>query len=154
MTGPTLLLGIAVTMVACGGDGGEPITGTIAIGYGTDTFTPDVGAALQVEGSPDQMAVTIGTNSVDCGFDVESFDLRGAFVTFAVDSTAPATHADTSIAVIRGTARSYSYVGSFGTVVIDSIGPDRVTGSVSFATSDEEIGAITAMGTFDVIRCF
>jgi hypothetical protein len=155
MMGKTLLLAIAVCMVGCGGDSGEPIEGTITIGYGDDMITPDVGAALhEPDSPPNLMFIIIGTNAVDCGIDFETFDARGTFVLFDVDNTAPATHNDTSISVVRNTSNSFSLNGSFGTVVIDSIGTDRVTGSVTFSTTDEEVGAITAMGTFDVARCF
>ena len=153
MMGRTLLLGIVVALIGCG-DSGEPIEGTITIGYGEDTVTPDVGAALRVADAPTQTAILIGTDAVDCGTDLDTFFEKGTFVQFDVDNTAPATYSDTSISVIKITARSFSLNGAFGTVVIDSIGADRVTGSVSFSTTDEDVGAITVMGTFDVIRCF
>ncbi len=40
-----------------------------------------------------------------------------------------------------------------GMVTIDTIDP-RVTGSVTFDTNDQDVGAITASGSFDVVRCF
>jgi hypothetical protein len=39
-------------------------------------------------------------------------------------------------------------------VAIDAIGEDRITGSVTVETMDEESGRIAAAGTFDVARCF
>ena len=153
MMGKTLVLGIALVLIGCG-DSGEPIEGTITIGYGEDTVTPDVGAALRVADVPTEMSILIGTDAVDCGTDLDTFFEKGTFVQFDVDNTAPATHADASISVIKITARSFSLNGASGTVVIDSIGADRVTGSVTFSTTDDEVGTITAMGTFDIIRCF
>jgi hypothetical protein len=149
-----IIAGVALALIGCGGDSGEPIEGTISIGYGDDTISPDVGAALRDPDSSTRMYVLIGTNGVDCGTDLETFNESGTFVFFDVDNTGPATHSDTSIDVIRSTSNNFSLNGGFGTVVIDTIGAERVTGSVTFSTPDEDVGMITVGGTFDVIRCF
>lgn len=118
-------------------------------------MTPDVGAALHDPDSlPTEMFILIGTNEVDCGVDFETFDASGTFVMFEVDNTMPATYDSASISVVRSTATRFSLNSSSGTVVIDAIGAERVTGSLTFSTTDDEVGTITASGTFDVIRCF
>ena len=40
-----------------------------------------------------------------------------------------------------------------GSIVIDAVEP-RVTGRVTFTTTDDEIGTISVTGSFDVVRCF
>jgi len=40
-----------------------------------------------------------------------------------------------------------------GTVTIDTVMP-RVTGSLTFMTTDQDVGTIAVSGNFDIKRCF
>ena len=103
------------------------------------------------------MLVQIGSDNVDCDTYLDVFfDLSapsGYFVYFAVPKL-PGTYDQQSITIEFNTSRDFNGYQSFGSAVIDTVDPERVTGSVTFAADDEEIGAIAVSGTFDVVRCF
>ena len=147
---------LLVLAVGCGGGdgGGEPITGTVSLDYGSDKPKLSVGAAVQDRESPNRMVVQLGTGGVDCDTNLEDSEAQppsGTFVIFSVDKTATMTNG--SVAVLKVSSRSLSYNSGPGSVTITALEP-RVTGSVSFATTDDEVGNILVAGTFDVIRCF
>jgi hypothetical protein len=142
---------VMVLLAACGSEEGEPIEGTVAIDYGGVPIAPSVGAAIpDPDGDPDKALVIIGTRDVSCETRLETPLKRGTYLTFAVDR-APGTQAP-FVAVIRVETGGAHLNGSAGEVIIDGI-DGRVTGSLTFDTVDDEIGAITATGTFDVIDC-
>ena len=142
----------AIAAAACGGDNEEPIAGDVAIGYGDETITPTVGAALDSgDGDPNKALVVIGTRGVSCETTNASNLRKGTYLTFTIDRVVGSQ--SPFVSVIRIDSGSAHLNGSAGQVTIDAI-EDRVTGSVVVDTSDAEIGAISAAGTFDVVRCF
>jgi hypothetical protein len=150
----TIAVGIAAVLIGCGGgDAGEPIEGTIAFTVGSETIVPTAGAALRLESTPpNQMMLLIATSEARCGIDGTG-DPPDWFLQTFVDSTMPGTW-EVSIGIlhIAGENDSISSAG-LGTVVIDSIGAERVTGSITYADADS-VPAVSASGTFDIIRCF
>jgi len=141
-------------VAGCGGDSGEPIAGDVAIDWGTDHVVPSVGAAIEDTSVTDaqNMLVFIGTRDIDCGTTLNSPIRPGTYVLFSVDRTAPGTYTPV-INVIRAETGHLSFNGASGDVQIDAIA-DRVTGSFTVETTDDQAGTITAGGDFDVIRCF
>lgn len=140
-------------MIGCGGDEGEPMEGSLQILVGNDAVTPSVGAALSNPEVPGEMVVLMGTNEVSCSTDL--YDEPPQSGTFVMFSTEIATLGprDTGISVIRLSRSSSSLNSTDGTVTIDAVG-ERVTGSVVFDTTDDEVGTIAVTGTFDVLKCF
>jgi hypothetical protein len=74
-------------------------------------------------------------------------------VYFSVDSMTPGTTSDAYITVERDTGNHSSSNSTTGTITIDAVSP-RVTGSLSFQTTDDMVGTISVTGGFDVKRCF
>jgi hypothetical protein len=151
----TILAGITVVVIGCGGgdSDGEPIAGTIEFMVGAETIRPTAGAALQLDGTPpDQMIILIATSEARCGIDGTG-DPPDWFSQTTVNNEGPATW-QTAVALlhIAGEEDSYSSSGP-GTVVIDSIGPERITGSIDYTGTDVQPVARIS-GTFDIIRCF
>jgi hypothetical protein len=142
-------------VIGCG-TSGEPINGDVSIHYGTDTPKFVVGAAVQDRNKPANMLVQIGSDNVDCSTYLDVFftlsDPSGTFVYFSVDKTTPGTQAQNTVAVMQSDGNHTSINESTGTVTIDAIGK-RVTGSVTFMTTDTMIGAIVVSGSFDVLSC-
>ncbi|HEY5934031.1 MAG TPA: hypothetical protein VIU61_05345 [Kofleriaceae bacterium] len=145
------LIPMLAFLVACGGgDDGEPIDGTVVITVGSNTITPNVGAALVDADDPNDMVVIVGTSGVNCSTNFDEAPLEGTAFFATVPQTVGTT--ETFGWVSRSSSGSLSLNGSSATVIIDGLG-DRVTGSVVFDTIDEDDGEITVSGTFDVISC-
>ena len=129
--------------------------GTVTITYGSDQPKLAVGAAVQSRDAPTKMLVQLGTDNVDCDSYLDDFtDLtppHGTFVWFYADK-APAM-ANTSISVMKSASNHVSINESSGTVVV-STADARVTGQVTFATNDMDVGMILVAGSYDVKRCF
>lgn len=145
-------------VAACGGgESGEPLDGTISILVGDTPVTPTVGAAIEVVHNPpdpadaDKALVVMGTAGVSCATDVNSRLAKGTYVTFEIART-PATQTG-FVSVIRVDGSSAHLNASDGDIVVDAVDP-RVTGNVTFDTTDDMVGTISVSGTFDVIRCF
>lgn len=136
---------------ACGGDDGEPISGTITISVGGDAIAPTVGAAIEDADSPGSALVILGTRDINCGTDLESALKAGTYLSFSLEPTEGAQQVFMS--VIRVTGGSFHLNGSSGDVNVDGFA-DRITGDLTFSTTDDDDGEITASGTFDVLRCF
>jgi len=152
-----------ILAVGCAGESGEPIDGTVAIMVGDTTITPTVGAAIEfrsnsmlVDGAlvrdhRVKTLVVIGTTDVSCSTNINSQLAQGTYLSFEVSRT-PGMQSSFG-SVIRLEMGSSHINSEMANVVIDSIDP-RVTGSVTFITTDDMVGPISAAGTFDVIRCF
>lgn len=139
-------------LAACGDEGGEPMTGTLAIDWGEDHVVPTIGTTFENPDEPTQMWVLIGTSSgLDCGTDLQSTIDKGVYVMFSADRTAPGS-TTTLITVIHVEPGSAQFRGTSSPIVIDAIG-ERVTGSLTMESTDDEVGRIAAAGTFDVINC-
>ncbi len=148
-----LLLGLC-GLLGCT-DGGEPLMGDVTIHYGSSTPKLDVGAAIQKADAPDVMLVQLGTDSVDCGTNLDDFSFdgpAGTFVYFSVDKV-PGVHASASVNAMKVTGNSISINSTSGMVTITAVEP-RVTGTIMFTTTDQEVGEIAVTGSFDVKRCF
>ncbi|MBA3464262.1 MAG: hypothetical protein H0T46_30195 [Deltaproteobacteria bacterium] len=150
-----VLVLVAVLLAACG-DSGEPMKGDVVVTYGGSSPKMDVGTAVQDEETPGKMLVQFGTDEVDCDSYLDvflDFNLpEGTFVYFSVDKMA-GTYASASVSAMKNTSRSTSINSTTGMVTITAVEP-RVTGTVTFTTTDEEVGVISATGSFDVKRCF
>jgi hypothetical protein len=146
---------IALALAACGEDG-VPMKGDVTLSYGSSKPGMKYGTAVAAEDSPNQMLVQFGSGGIDCDTYLDVFlDFSlpdGTFLYFVVDRT-PGTHPQASISVMKNDDNSTSINSSSGSVTIDAVG-DRVTGSVTFSTTDDEAGQITASGSFDVKTCF
>lgn len=143
-------------LVACG-TSGEPMKGDVAFTYGTAMPKMVVGAAVANKDMAGQMVVQIGDDNVDCGTYLDAgitFSApSGTFAYFSVDATTPGTTADAFISVEHSTGNNISINEASGTVTIDTVMP-RVTGSLTFMTTDMDVGPISVSGNFDVKRCF
>jgi hypothetical protein len=141
-------------LVACG-TSGEPMSGDITLMYGDSSPKLIVGAAVEDADEPGNMLVQMGDDNVDCdtNFSGLSFGTSGTFVYFSVDATTPGAQSDVFITVMHSTGNHLSSNSTDGMVTIDTVSP-RVTGSITFDTIDQDVGAITVSGSFDVKRCF
>ena len=142
-------------LIGCGASG-EPMKGDVMFAYGTDHPNLAFGAAVEDKDTPGAMLVQFGDDNVDCGTDLNSQGFGGPsgnYVYFSVDATATGPQADAYITVEHSTGNHISINESSGTVTIDTNTP-RVTGSLTFMTTDNEVGDITVSGNFDVKRCF
>src|ERR1041385_7797758 len=144
---------LALLCLSACGPAGEPMSGDIAVHWGNDSPKMVVGTAVQDQNAPANMLVQLGSDNVDCGTYLDELILiggpTGTFVYFSVDKTTPAAVPSVFVSVEQATSHSSDSFSSAGTVTIDSIG-DRVKGSVTFTTTDDMIGTISAMGSFDV----
>ncbi len=130
--------------------------GTLEMQYGDTAAKFVVGAAVEDENTPGLMLVQVGTDNVDCDTYLDVFlsfsNPEGHFLYFSVDQ-APGTYDDGFVSAMRSSGGSTRINTSSGSVTIDSV-DGRIIGSVEFDTTDEEVGTISASGTFDVVRCF
>jgi hypothetical protein len=142
-------------VIGCGSSG-EPMKGDVMFTYGTDHPKMAFGAAVQNKDTPGEMVVQIGDDNVDCGTYLDALTFggpSGTFVYFSVDATTPGANAQAYVSVEHSTGNNVKINESDGTVTIDATTP-RVTGSLTFTTTDTDIGDIAVMGNFDVKRCF
>jgi hypothetical protein len=142
--------------IGCGGIEGEPMDGDIALHYGTANKTFEVGAAVPDKDDTNQLIVQLGTDNVDCKTYLNELVLfggpKGYFVYFGIDAAMPKAYDNAYVSVEHTTDRSSKTNIADGAVVIDAIA-DRVTGTVMFDTTDDELGKITVTGSFDVLNC-
>jgi hypothetical protein len=142
--------------LGCGGTSGEKLEGDVSIAYGSSSPDLVVGAAVQDENVPGEMLVQIGSDNVDCDTYLDhflDFDLpSGTFVYFSVPKVAGA-HPQNTVAAMKTSGNSTSVNLGTGAVTITASEP-RVTGTVTFTTTDEDVGTIAVTGSFDVVRCF
>ena len=148
--------GLLVMVAACGSSG-EPAKGDIMYTYGTSHPKMSYGAAVQDKQTPGQMLVQLGDDNVDCSTNLGDFVLiggpTGTFVYFSVSATTPGTNASVSINAQQTNGNHTSINESSGSVTIDTIDA-RVTGSLTFSTTDSTVGTISVAGNFDVKKCF
>ena len=148
--------GLLAFVAACG-TSGEPMKGDIMYTYGTDHPKMVVGSAVANKQAPGEMVVQLGDDNVDCGTNFDAAFMIGApsgtFVYFSVDATMPGTHTDAFISAQRSNASNINVDAAAGTVTIDTI-DTRVTGSLTFMTTDQTVGPISVTGNFDVKKCF
>jgi hypothetical protein len=143
-----------VVLAACtSSKGGEPQMGTASATYGTTTKTLATGAAIKDVDAAGNMLVQLGDGGVDCSTNLNaSFPPEGMYVTMSVDMTNPGMYATAPIQVMRSTGNHIDAEISDGMVTIDAI-DTRVSGSVTFSVTGSD-GTVSAMGTFDVKKCF
>ncbi len=147
----------ALALAACGGTSGEPIEGDISISYDGDTLPFVVGAVIEDANTPGNMLVQLGTDKIDCDTNLDNLfsfnNPEGTFLFFSVEPS-PGTYTDGFISAMRVDGGSTHINASTGSVTITTVG-DRVTGTLDeFSTTDDEVGEITAVGSFDVLTCF
>lgn len=142
-------------LIGCGSSG-DPIKGDVAINYGGDSPDLKVGSVVEDQNDPTKMVVQVGTQDVDCSTYLDvfiSFNLpSGTFLYFNVDKV-PGAYPTASVSAMHNSSNNIKINSGTGMVTIDTIAP-RVTGGVTFDTNDQDVGAITASGSFDVVRCF
>src|SRR5262249_40310353 len=138
-------------LIGCGsGTSGEPIHGTISVHVGSDTITPTVGAAVaDLQGDDTKALVLVGTTDISCATDANSVLHRGTYVSFTI-ARIPTTQKP-FVSVIRVDSSGAHLNASAGDVTISAIDA-RVVGTLSnFSTTDDQVGPISAEGSFDVI---
>ena len=149
--------GCLLVVAACG-PSGEPMKGSVAFTYGTSKPKLAFGAAVASKDTPGQMVVQMGDDNLDCGTDLADSGItfnppEGTYVYFLVDATTPGTNASAAISVQKSSSNNININESTGSVTIDTVMP-RVTGSLTFDTTDQTIGDISVSGNFDIKRCF
>jgi hypothetical protein len=150
-------IGFVLAVAACGGGGGEDITGTIVIDWGTEHVVPDSGALVEfpaTDGIPPGSALLgIGNSGIGCGWADDRISSGDTFVAIMLDPSEQAVGSYTPLILVNHADGSgFHSNGSSGTLEITAFG-ERVAGSLDVATTDDEAGAVTASGTFDVINC-
>lgn len=146
---------LVVGIVGCG-TSGEPLEGDVSVDYGGDRPDLAVGSAVVHRDDTANMLVQLGSDDVDCETYLDELFLfsgpEGTFVYFSVPQTT-GTHAQAYVAVMKSEDNSSHTNIASGMVTIDAVEP-RVTGSVTFSTTGDDVGAISVSGSFDVKRCF
>ena len=140
-------------LAACGGGGGgEDIAGTITFEYGSTHIVPDTGVALQDDRvDPESYVIMLGDLDIDCDF-LDSRVRDGTFLTIQLPLPPAAGMSTSFVFMTHIEDQSASTNGTTSDVTITTVG-DRIAGMVTFSTTDDEVGAITASGTFDVFSC-
>ena len=144
-----------VMLVGCGssGGGGEPQNGDVMITYGTTMPDLAVGSAVQDKSTAGNMVVQLGTGGVSCGtYLPDAFPSGGTYVFFSVDKTQP-TNGMLFVNVEHSSGNHIDIDSADGTVAVTSV-DTRVTGSITFTTTNMTAGNIAVSGNFDVKRCF
>lgn len=142
-----------VVLAACGGSSGEPQMGDATATYGTTTKAMATGSAIKDLDTPGNMLVQLGDDGVGCSTNLSaSFPSAGMYVTMSVDMTNPGMYTTAPIQVLYSSGNHLDAEISDGIVNIDAIGT-RVSGSINFSTTGSS-GPVSAMGTFDVKKCF
>ena len=148
--------GLLLAVAACG-PSGEPMKGDIMYTYGSSHPKMVVGAAIEDTQTAGNMLVELGDDNIDCSVNLDRFVLfggpAGTYVFFSVNATTPGTDANVFISAEQATHSSTNINEASGTVTIDTI-DTRVTGSLTFSTTDDKIGTISVSGNFDVKKCF
>ncbi len=148
------LAGLLVpALVACGGVDGLEIAGDIALGVGTETITPTVGAAIS-DIDPAKLLIVIGTRDISCETNLESPLRKGTYVAMVIDPVV-GVQPEATVTVIRVESSGTKFNGDSNEGTIDTV-EGRITGSVSFVTQDETDEVVTelsAIGSFDVENC-
>lgn len=142
--------------IGCGtSGGGEPLMGDVAIQVGGAMPDLTTGSAIQSKDDPTQMIVQLGTDHVDCQTDLNSsFSIAGGtYVFFAENAATPGTDSNATVNVEKVSGNMIDVLVSNGAVTISTI-DTRVTGSVTFTATDQNLGAVSVSGNFDVKRCF
>lgn len=146
---------ILLAAAACG-TSGEPLHGDITVQYGTTMPTLVVGSAVTDRNTAGHMLVQLGTDNVDCSTYLDALAIgtpSGVYVYFSVDAATPGTDPQGFVQVMDSAGANVTIDAAAGMVTINSI-DTRVTGDVTFATTDDKVGTISVMGSFDVKRCF
>jgi hypothetical protein len=150
-----LPLGVVIAFAAgCGGGGGEDIGGTIVIDWGPEHVVPDSGAAIEYPDAevPGTMIVGIGDLGFGCGWADDRIS-NGTFVSFILEPAEQVPGSYTSLIFVTHVDDDGLHSnGSTGTLELTAVG-ERITGSLSMSTTDDEVGPVTSTGTFDVINC-
>ncbi len=153
----TLLVAFGALAACASEPTGERNRGDATFVYDGDSAPLIVGSAIEAADDPSMMIVQLGTDRVDCEFDLGRVSSMpgmpdGYFVSFALPKTgvidAPYVH------VQRGDGSESWHRFATGIVGLDSVG-ERVTGTVSFSLQPfESVREIEVLGRFDVKRCF
>lgn len=142
--------------IGCGtSGGGEPLMGNVAIQVGSKMPDLTTGSAIKDKDDSTKMIVQLGTDHVDCKTDLNGsfFAEGGTYVFFAEDASTPGTDANATVNVETVNGNMIDVLLSDGTVTISTI-DTRVTGSINFTATDQNLGAVSVSGNFDVKRCF
>jgi hypothetical protein len=146
-----------ILLAAAGcGTSGEPMHGDVAVQYGAASPKLVVGAAVIDKNTPGNMLVELGSDNVDCGTYIDGIELgfpSGVYVYFSASATTPGTDAQGYVEVMKSSGNNVNINGAGGSVTISTI-DTRVTGSLTFMTTDANVGMISVSGSFDVKRCF
>jgi len=147
------IVAFALLAACTSSKGGEPQMGTASGTYGTTTKMLVTGSAIKDIDSAGNMLVQLGDGGVDCSTNLNaSFPPEGLYVTMSVDMTTPGMYTTAPIQVMRSSGNHIDAEISDGIVNIDAIDA-RVTGSINFSVTGSD-GTVSAMGTFDVKKCF
>ena len=149
------LVGFAIAFVAaCGGGGGEEIGGEMTIDWGPVHVVPDSGAAIELPDAqvPGTLIIGIGDLDFGCGWGDDRIR-PGTFFAFTLEPSeqAPGTYSP-FMSVTHVDDDGVHSNATSGELVLTAFG-ERIAGRVTFSTNDDEVGAVTASGTFDVINC-
>jgi hypothetical protein len=147
-------------LTGCAGQTGDPITGDIVIHVGDQTITPSVGALIAgppaSDTNPATLLLVLGTRDISCDFSTSTPLHPGTYLTITFQAAAradiPTGMSAPFVSVTRVVTGGAHIDGATGSVTIDGVA-DRITGSVTFTTTNADVGTSSAMGSFDVTGC-
>lgn len=130
--------------------------GDVTVMYGTASPKLVVGSAVVDKNTPGHMLVQLGTDNVDCSTFINGIEIgfpEGTYVYFSADASTPGTDPQAYVDVMKSAGNNVNIDSAAGSVTIATI-DTRVTGSLTWTTTDDKVGTISVSGGFDVKRCF
>jgi len=147
------LVAVVVTAACGGGGGGEDITGDIVIDYGDTHVVPDTGAVVEDPDNPGEVYLGIGNLGLGCDFLQARIHPGDAFVAVHLDATMQTAGDYSTLILVTFADDTGTHLnGSTGTLTLTGFG-ERVTGSMSMSTTDDDVGPVSTSGSFDVFSC-
>lgn len=151
------LVGMMALGTACGGGGSDPVLllgGSVQGSYEGNTFMGVNGFADHlVEGDNEAYVIAIGDGNLNCGSATAPSPPDGTNVGIQLTELTEATYANVFIQLYRNVDGFESRGSNSGSVVLTTVAPDHVAGSVAYDDTADDGSRYQVSGTFDVVRC-
>ncbi len=145
---------MALTFVACGGDGDSDntplISGTVTGTYDGDTFTIRNGVLGKTSGGSN--VVILGTDNMSCASPKAPSPPEGNFASIAVATLEVGTYGSVLVQVYENHGDFSGAGTSSGSLTISDLTETTMAGSISFSATVDGT-ALALNGDFEVERC-
>lgn len=145
---------MALTFVACGGDGDSDnsplISGTVTGTFGGDTFTIRNGVLGKTSGGSN--VVVLGTDDMSCASPKAPAPPEGNFASISVATLEVGTYGNVLVQVFENHDELAGKGTTAGTLTIVDLTDTTMSGTISFAATVDGT-ALALNGDFEVERC-